>query len=158
MKQSGSLFGMRYFAFGMALLAPLAGALAFTEGKTQTGRPYVAGGVGLEEVEAMRQQAPSFSLQLVTAARTGAYLAGTQVRIVDAMNRVVLDTTINGPWLMVDLASGRYIVQATHHGKTVKRRLQVTQQKPQQVVLQFDVAVDQDASAAPTTAPTTTPR
>ena len=123
-------------------LAAVTAHAAVVEAKTNEGNRYVAGGIGTEEVEAMRQQAPAYSLQLITVARTGAYLAGTQVRITGPGNNVVLDTTINGPWLLVDLPGGRYTVRATHSGNTLERRLTIDSGRPQRVVLQFDAAVD----------------
>jgi len=122
---------------------------ALIEGKTNDGRRYVAGGIGTEEVDTLHQQAPSFSLQLITAARTGAYLAGTQVRIVGPGNNVVLDTTIDGPWLLVDLPGGNYTVRATHSGHTVEQRLAIAPGKPQRVVLTFDAPVDREGQALP---------
>lgn len=132
---------------GVALsLAAVTGHAAVVEGKTNEGNRYVAGGIGTEEVEAMRQQAPAFSLQLITVARTGAYLAGAQVRITGPGNNVVLDTTIDAPWLLVDLPGGRYTVRATHSGNTLERRVAIETGKPQRIVLQFDAAVDHGVS------------
>lgn len=158
-----------------ALLAPLAVAhAAITEGTAADGRRYVTGGIGSEEVAALQGQAAGYSLQLITAARGGAYLADAHVRIVGPGNNVVLDTTIGGPWLLIDLPGGRYTVRATHSGRTVERGLTITAGKPQRVVLHFDAPVDRDgpqlprtervegsspmpASGAPSASPTTTP-
>jgi hypothetical protein len=121
---------------------------ALIEGRTATGQPYLAGGVGLEESEAMRQQAPAFSLQLITAARSGAYLAETHVRIVEQGGGVVLDTVLPGPWLLVDLPTGRYTLLATTNGRTVERRLDISAGKPQRVVLHYDVPGDNESDTA----------
>ncbi len=134
-------------AAALALLSASAQA-ELTEGRTTDGHRYVAGGIGTEEVDALRQEAPSFSLQLVTAARSGAYLADTQVRIIGPGNNVVLDTHIDAPWLLVDLPAGHYTVQAAHGGKTVERRLAIAGGKPQRIVLQFDAPVDQEPGTA----------
>lgn len=137
-------------AFCTLLLSGVASAnAAVTEGRTADGHRYVAGGIGTEEVDAMRQQAPAYSLQLITAARTGAYLANTHVRIVNAGDALVLDTTIDAPWLLVDLPAGRYTVRATHASGTVERRLTIAPGKPQRVVLQFDAPVDAEGPSSP---------
>lgn len=115
---------------------------ALIEGRTNDGGRYVAGGIGTEEIEALQQEAPRFSLQLITAARSGPYVAGAQVRIVGPGNNVILDTTVDAPWLLVDLPAGRYTVRATHSGHTVERTLTITPGQPQRAVLHFDVAVD----------------
>jgi hypothetical protein len=127
----------------LALLAVAAQA-ALTEQRTADGHPYVAGGIGSEEVDALRQMAPSYSLQIITAARSGAYLAGAHVRIVGPGGRPVLDTAIDAPWLLIDLPSGGYTVQATFRGQTVVRRLTVAAGKAQRVVLTFDARVDDE--------------
>jgi hypothetical protein len=127
------------------LIAPSSHAQGLKEGTTTDGRRYVAGGIGIEEVAALQQQAPGFSLQLITAAPSGAYLAGTEVRITDASNAVVLETTIDAPWLLVDLPGGRYTVRASHPlGGEAERRLTIAEGKPQRVVLNLHVPVDQD--------------
>lgn len=133
-----------------ALLAPLAAAhAAITEGTAADGRRYVTGGIGSEEVATLQGQAAAYSLQLITAARGGAYLAGAHVRIVGPGNNVVLDTTIDGPWLLIDLPGGRYTVRARHSGDTVERGLTITTGKPQRVVLHFDAPVDHDGPQLP---------
>lgn len=132
------------------LLAPLAVAnAAITEGTAADGRRYVTGGIGTEEVATLEGQAAAYSLQLITAARGGAYLADTHVRIVGPGNNVVLDTTIGGPWLLIDLPGGRYTVRATHSGHTVERGLTIASGKPQRVVLHFDAPVDRDGPQLP---------
>jgi hypothetical protein len=133
-----------------ALMGPLAAAnAAITEGTAADGRRYVTGGIGSEEVAALQGQAAAYSLQLITAARGGAYLAGAHVRIVGPGKNVVLDTTIDAPWLLIDLPGGRYTVRATHSGKTVERGLTITPARPQRVVLHFDAPVDQDGPQLP---------
>lgn len=147
----------RYLMHGTRRRAAVAAALALgvatahgalTEGRTADGHRYVTGGIGTEEVEALRQEASSFSLQLITAARTGAYLASTKVRIIGPGNNAVLDTTMDAPWLLVDLPAGRYTVQATHDGKTIEHRVALGGARPRQVVLHFDAPVDEEPAAS----------
>jgi hypothetical protein len=132
-------------AFMAALSVSTAGA-ALIEGKTNAGHRYLAGGIGAEEVDAMRAQAPGYSLHLITAAKSGAYVAGVHIRIVGPGNDVVLDTTIDAPWLLIALPAGRYTVRATHSGDAVERRLDIAPGKAERVVLHFDVPVDGDGA------------
>ncbi len=144
--RTGRRFGL---LLGLAVAAHLSAAHAdMIEGRTNDGHRYVAGGIGLEESEAMRQQASSFPLALVTAARSGAYLANTHVRILGAGNATILDTVIDAPWLLVDLPSGNYTILTTHAGKTIERRVNVSAGKPQRVVITYDVPVDNGSSNA----------
>jgi hypothetical protein len=133
----------------LAVALALTGAVsathaAVTEGRTATGKPYLVGGVGLEESDLMKQHAQAFSVAVVTAARGGAYLADTHVRILGPGNNVVLDTVLEAPWLLVDLPTGRYRLVATNAGRTVERQLNVVSGKPQQIVLHYDVPVDNE--------------
>ena len=130
-------------AAALAASCVSAGA-ALVEGRTSAGHRYLAGGIGIEEVDAMRSEAPRFSLQLITAAKTGAYLAGARIRITGPGNDVVLDTTIDAPWLLLDLPAGPYTVRVTHSGQTVERRMTIAPGKTEKSVFQFDVPVDGD--------------
>lgn len=135
----------------LALTAAQAGA-AVTEGRTSDGRRYLVGGIGTEEVDALRAQASAYSLQLVTAARSGAYVAGTQLRLTGPGNAVILDTTMDAPWLLIDLPAGRYAVRATHAGETVERQMTIGD-KPQRIVLHFNVPADNAGPGAASEAP-----
>ena len=143
------LRSLLWIAAATLAVGAVAAHAALVEGRTNEGHRYVVGGVGTEEVDALRQEAAAFSLQLITAARTGAYLSGTHVRITGPGNNVVLDTDIGGPWLLVDLPGGRYTVRATHSGTTVERRLMIEAGKTQRVVLHFDATVDNDGPTVP---------
>jgi hypothetical protein len=135
----------------LGLTALSSGAIAeIVEGRTEQDRRFLVGGVGIEEVEQMRQQAGQFPLQLIVASRTGAYLADTHIRISSPQQGTVLDTTLAAPWLLVDLPPGGYQIEATNRGQTQQRRLTIGAGGRQHLVLQFDVPVDQPAPAAGT--------
>lgn len=120
--------------FALAAATP---ALAVVEGRTAQDRPFVSGGVTEGEIADLRTKQPFFSVSLLTAARSGAYLAGVQVRIFDAAGKRVLDTELDGPYLLVDLLPGKYRLEATHEGEMQKRPLTVQVGKSQRAVLYF---------------------
>ena len=123
-------------AFLVALVAWPAAAV--TDGRTTQDRPFVTGGVTAEEAADLRTKQPFFSMSLLTAARgTGAYLASVHVRIVDAQSTLVLDTDMDGPYLLVDLAPGKYQLEAVNRGETQKRTLTLREGNPQRLVLYF---------------------
>jgi hypothetical protein len=65
---------------------------------------------------------PDFNLKVITAAQgSGAFLAGVRLLVLDAHGAKVLETTLDGPWLMGRLDPGRYELQATHGDTTHKR-------------------------------------
>lgn len=132
---------------GLSWAAFTAGATAaVVEGRTQQDRRFIAGGVGIEEVDQMRQHAAQFPLQLIVAARSGAYLANTDIRITGPQG-TVLQTTLDAPWLLVDLPAGTYTVVATNRGITQQRQVTIGANGRQQIVMHFDVPVDQPAAA-----------
>jgi len=93
-------------------------------------------------------------LWLTTAARrSGAYLAGAQVRIVDAASRApVLVVTMDGPWLLASLPDGRYEVEAAWRAaddaplQTTRVLAPVAGRTARRLVLYFD---DPGESALP---------
>jgi hypothetical protein len=85
---------------------------------------FLSGGIGSEEADAIKAAAPNYSLTLQFSAATGAYLASVPVKITDAGGHVVLDTTTEGPYLLVNLEPGRYTVDAMLDG--ISRGTEVT--------------------------------
>lgn len=86
-----------------------------------SGVTYVSGGAGTEAVDRLRSMERDFNLKLVFALSNGEYLADVRVTVVDAANKVVLDTTAEGPWLLARLPAGTYQVNAAH-GRSVEHR------------------------------------
>jgi len=100
------------------LLLVAASAAAFAIAQTP-GANYVCGGVGLDDQEAIKAQAPGHSLMLTFAANTGAFLADVDVQISDAKGNVVLSATCSGPIMLVDLPrKGSWHVRAQSNGVT----------------------------------------
>jgi hypothetical protein len=106
-------------ALALALAAPAWGQLAL---QTSNGARYVSGGIGAGERDEMLLVLPDFNLKVITAAQgSGAFLSGVALVVLDARGGKVLETTLDGPWLMGRLAPGRYELLATHSGTTQKR-------------------------------------
>jgi len=81
------------------------------------GVSYLAGGIGLDEREAMHAVRHDYSLWLAFASKGGsAYIADTEVVIRDGKGHIVLDTQADGPWLMANLPAGQYRVTARSPG------------------------------------------
>ena len=79
-----------------------------------SGVTYVSGGAGTEAVDRLRAMEKDFNLKMVFALKSGEYLADVKVTVVDAANKVVLDTRSEGPLLLVRLPPGSYQVNATY--------------------------------------------
>lgn len=141
----------RGFLLGAVILTASVPTLAdITEGRTANDRPFVSGGIGIGEVEQLKQIADKYSLQLVVSSRAGAYLADLHGLITNANGQKVLDTQLNAPWLMVDLTPGTYTVVVTHQsGPAQRRSVTIVPGKREQMVMQFDVSADTAKNPAP---------
>ena len=142
----------RLLGFGMVAAmtaASFAAAEAVVEGRTAQDRRYIAGGIGLDESEQMKAAAHGFPLAITVASKSGAYLADSQIRIEDARGKAVLDTKLEAPYLLVDLAPGQYKVVATLQGQRQTRSVDIVAKVPAKVVFSFDVPVDRVPESTP---------
>jgi hypothetical protein len=96
----------------------------------------VAGGIGQDEAQQMNAAATKWPLTLAFAERSGRgaeYLADIDVHVRNAHGDEVLATTSDGPFLLARLAPGRYTVQATVHGDTLTRHVNIQEGRPARV-------------------------
>lgn len=132
------------FISAALLLATATPAMAeIVEGRTTNDRPFVSGGIGLGEVDQLKQMAGKFSLRVIVSSRAGAYLADMQVTILSANGQKVFDGQLKAPWLLVDLTPGAYTISVAHRdAPTQQRKVVITAGKREQVAIQLDVAGD----------------
>ncbi|HAA03266.1 MAG TPA: hypothetical protein DCZ69_04785 [Syntrophobacteraceae bacterium] len=90
--------------------------------------PYVSGGIGLDEREALTQFAAGYDLKLMFAVAAGNYLADVRVEILDAAGRMVLQAVSEGPWFFAHLPPGRYNVAVNLAGVSQRQTVQVSGQ------------------------------
>jgi hypothetical protein len=127
----------------LALASAAFSATAMTTGQTARGGPFVSGGIGESEIVALDAQRDRYSLWVITAAKvSGAYLADVRVRIIDEKKAVVLEHTMAGPWMLVDLPLGRFTVEASYGGQSITRATTIHAGDRHQMVFHFDVAAD----------------
>lgn len=140
----------------LAAIAFCGGVKAAGEGPVPPPAPrYIVGGITDDERTELRSQVERHSLWLVTAvSRTGAYLADVRVRLWDERHRLVFDDSLSGPWLLIDLAPGRYDIEATFGDQTQRRATTLHAGDHRQVLLYFDAEGDVlDRKKSVTTAP-----
>jgi hypothetical protein len=88
--------------------------------------PYLSGGVGLDEREALNQMGKDYNLKLSFAVTSGDYLGDVAVEIRDSAGRVALQAVSEGPWFFSKLPPGRYTVVVKGNEKTQKKAVQVS--------------------------------
>ena len=144
----------RWLILGIAAVfaaaIPIADAQTILEGRTAQDRRFIAGGIGLDQSEQMKAKARDFPLSITVAAKSGAYLADSRIRIDDAQGKMVLDTQLNAPYLLVDLIPGKYSVEATVQGTKQLRSVDIAASTPAKIVFSFDVPVDRVPVKGPT--------
>jgi hypothetical protein len=105
----------------------------------------------------MKAMANNFSLAVVLAATSGAYLADTHIAITDARGQRVLDLQLNAPYLLVQLDPGRYDIEANYKGMVQNRRINIDASSRQRVVFAYNVPVDNGAPERVTQVPAAPP-
>jgi hypothetical protein len=130
-------------ALVLACAAMTLPATASESGKTKQGRPFVTGGVSIEELTSLYGKRDAYTLWVVTAARrSGAHLSDVAVRIADANKNTVYEGRLAGPWLFVDLPLGRYEIEARFDGETQKHITTIHTGDLHQSLFYFDVKAE----------------
>jgi hypothetical protein len=94
---------------------------------------YVSGGIGREEAQTFAAALSQYPLALEFATRRQghqAFIAQVHTTVSLPQGHVLLDTWSQGPFLLVKLPSGDYLVSATYEGSTLTHRIRVTSLKP----------------------------
>lgn len=89
--------------------------------------PYMSGGIGTDERDALRQKSRDFNLKVVCATKGGAYLADIALQIKEESGTTVLAVKSEGPWFFTKLSPGNYTVTATIEEATLSQKVQITQ-------------------------------
>lgn len=105
----------------VAALGSTAAANETLEPATQNGIAYVTGGVGQDEVDALRAAASKYNLRMTFASHSGEYLSDVDVTIRSAVAQPVLTVRTNGPFLYARLPAGQYRIDARYGGAEQRR-------------------------------------
>ena len=115
-------------AVGLAGLLSGAAGMAWSADARPAGKEvtYFSGGIGDEDEARLLARQNEFNLKLLFTLNEGNYLAGVDVAIADSGGRNVVQTVSEGPYLMASLPAGQYTISATRDGKTITRKVQVS--------------------------------
>ena len=122
-----------WIACAAGLMLALASSVAAAQSalpaeKTSHSVAYVSGGVGLDESSAMKAARQSFPLSVEifsSASGRNEYTSSVPVTISKPNGEVVFDDVTDGPYTLLRLEPGRYVVKATYNGQTQQRRVKV---------------------------------
>jgi hypothetical protein len=123
MKRNGAvLLWVNCFALGLSSVSVCVPRISAQSGARSEQRiPYLSGGIGLDEREALRSRATEYNLMLSFAEKTGKYLSDVEVGITNAQGDRVVAAVSDGPWFFITLPPGSYTVRASTLGKTLQQ-------------------------------------
>ena len=129
-------FAVSFLLTSMAYLSPAIAAEALPAEVKQGSVRFVTGGIGADAVEAFKQAAAKYPLELLFAQKAlpnDVYLAGVKVTVRQA-GKVLLETESDGPFLLAHLPSGKYQIEAVSEGVTRQQTVDVQAGKHRRVV------------------------
>jgi hypothetical protein len=106
---------------------------------------YVTGGIGEREANLEHQlKSHPLAVELLEhAGKAEEFTANAMVRITDWHGHTVLDARAGGPFMLVDLPPGRYSIQATLAGDTLRKsHVWVTEVKTARATFEFPAGTD----------------
>jgi hypothetical protein len=87
---------------------------------------YVSGGIGDEERDEIRSRERNFNLKLLFAERDGSYLGDVNVVLLNAKGDTVFDVKSVGPFLLLKLPAGKYLIKTSMNGQMQQKRMSIT--------------------------------
>lgn len=110
--------------------APASGQVSM-EPRSQGGVTYISGGIGLDDMEMLRELRPSYNLHILFASQgSGQYLAEVTVKLLDAKGETLLDATADGPYFYAKVSPGKYRIVAQSEGITLSKIVEVSAKGP----------------------------
>lgn len=134
-------------ALGLSAMAAFADHASLPPDMNQGGIPYISGGIGSSESEAMKAQADHYSLALTFAEHVGGrdvYLASVPVVIRNAKGETLLDVVSEGPYLLTNLAAGSYRIVARHGEDEKSMTVRISPDRHERLAFVWAGAVDKD--------------
>ena len=102
------------------------------------GISYVTGGVGESETVAILADAKQWPLLLEMSQLEngrGVWIFGASIKIMNSKKQMIFDAQADGPYMLINLESGDYVIEATYQGMVQKRTLSIKSDSPQKVSL-----------------------
>lgn len=124
---------------GFAAEPPADYCCSMQQKQSDSGIPYVSGGIGEDERAALNAAAATYNLKLIFTDKGGGhYLSDINVSIKGAKGADVLEAVSDGPWFLAKLPPGTYRVSAGIADQRQTRSVTVGKQKQSRLAFQFD--------------------
>ncbi|MBU3631214.1 carboxypeptidase regulatory-like domain-containing protein [Polynucleobacter sp. AP-Melu-500A-A1] len=108
------------------------------ETQRSLGISYISGGVGEGESAAILAEAKHWPLLLELSQLEngrGVWIFGSQIKIANSKSAVIFDAKAQGPYMLVNLEPGDYVIQASYQGVEQKRAISIKAGQPQKISL-----------------------
>ncbi|ANJ00201.1 hypothetical protein A8O14_08985 [Polynucleobacter wuianus] len=102
------------------------------------GISYISGGVGEEETTAILAEAKLWPVLLELSQienGRGVWIFGANIKVVDSKKQVLFNAQADGPYMLINLEAGDYIIEASYQGVEQKRALSVKTNSSQKISL-----------------------
>lgn len=110
-----------------------------TQGETE----FLTGGIGKDESEAILQEGKAWPvmLELAQAADPRAqFISDVQITVKDKSGNTVLDTSAEGPYLLIKLPPGKYALDAVYESLKLHRNLDIREGSHKKITLLWPAA------------------
>lgn len=97
---------------------------------------YITGGVGEGEAKAILAEQKQWPLLLEFSQLEngkGVWIFGAMIRITDAKQQFVFDAQVDGPYMLINLSPGEYLLNASYNGIAQKRRITIKADQNQKI-------------------------
>ncbi len=102
------------------------------------GISYITGGVGEGETLAILAEAKQWPLLLEMSQienGRGVWIFGAIIKILNLSKQVIFNAQADGPYMLVNLVPGDYVIEATYEGAMQKRALSIKADSSQKISL-----------------------
>lgn len=106
--------------------AETAPASALPAAAQQGSVQFLSGGVGADESKAIKKAAVHWPLSLEFIGGDHNFVSDVSVTITDGQGGTILETSAQGPYMLVRLKPGHYTVKASYEGREETRKVSVS--------------------------------
>ena len=106
--------------------------------KYSQGISYITGGVGQSESVAILAKAKEWPVTLELSKienGRGVWIFGASIKVMNVGKQVIFDALADGPYMLINLEPGDYVIEADYKGVTQKKSLSIKADSPQKISL-----------------------
>lgn len=146
MNEKLKVVGRALAVAGLASVAvPALAAIEMPAEQHQGSVGYVTGGIGQSEAKLFDNRLTDHPLAIELLEHAGKreeFTANAAVKIADMHGHTVLDTKAGGPFMLVDLPSGRYSITAALGNNKLRKMIWVARDKTTRATFEFQAGAD----------------